>query len=44
MDYNWEYPGYVFGRGYDEQQLLKDKEGFAKLLVRNIKMCLNNAR
>lgn len=44
VDYNWEvsrafsnwqlqYPGYVFGKGYDEEQLLVDMQGFAKLLV-----------
>ena len=33
IDYNWEYPGYAFGRGYDEAQTKEDYAGLAKLLA-----------
>lgn len=33
VDYNWEYPGYVMGRGYSEQEEInKDYQGLAALL------------
>ena len=33
VDYNWEYPGYVMGKGYmSEDGIRKDYEGFGKLL------------
>ena len=33
VDYNWEYPGYVLGRGYlPEAEVTKDYEGLFKLL------------
>jgi GH18 family chitinase len=32
VDYNWEYPGYNMGRGYNEKTLVGDYEGLASLL------------
>ena len=33
VDYNWEYPGYVMGKGYmSEDGIRNDYEGFGKLL------------
>lgn len=32
VDYNWEYPGFTFGRGYDEAALKTDYAGFTRLL------------
>jgi len=33
IDYNWEYPGYVFGRGYDDAQTKEDYAGLKLLLA-----------
>jgi len=33
VDYNWEYPGYTFGRGYNEEQTVTDYRGFNALLT-----------
>jgi GH18 family chitinase len=32
VDYNWEYPGYTFGQGYNDAQTTKDYAGFNALL------------
>ena len=33
VDYNWEYPGYAFGRGYlSEAEVRADYEGLHRLL------------
>jgi hypothetical protein len=32
VDLNWEYPGYVFGRGYDDEETKKDYAGLFKLV------------
>ncbi|EKX38239.1 hypothetical protein GUITHDRAFT_115583 [Guillardia theta CCMP2712] len=33
VDYNWEYPGYIFGRGYlAESEVIADYEGLENLL------------
>ena len=34
VDYNWEYPGYMMGRGYlEEKEILRDYEGLAALVL-----------
>eukprot|EP00457_Paulinella_chromatophora_P010656 gb/GEZN01010767.1/.p1 GENE.gb/GEZN01010767.1/~~gb/GEZN01010767.1/.p1 ORF type:complete len:365 (+),score=53.77 gb/GEZN01010767.1/:25-1119(+) len=32
VDYNWEYPGFTFSKGYNTEQTEKDYSGFYKLL------------
>ena len=32
VDYNWEYPGYDFGKGYDESRLGREYAGLFSLL------------
>eukprot|EP01126_Amoeba_proteus_P033678 TRINITY_DN3315_c0_g1_i3.p1 TRINITY_DN3315_c0_g1~~TRINITY_DN3315_c0_g1_i3.p1 ORF type:complete len:249 (-),score=24.62 TRINITY_DN3315_c0_g1_i3:130-876(-) len=44
IDYNWEYPGFTFGKGYEEHRVTKDYEGFGRLLVETQKAFVSRGK